>query len=42
MALFGMNISQIKPGEGVKGVHFTEDSLSVDLMDGRTISVPLA
>ncbi len=23
-------------------MHFTEDSLSVDLMDGRTISVPLA
>lgn len=37
-----MNISQIKPGERVKDVHFTEDSLSVDLADGRTISVPLA
>jgi hypothetical protein len=37
-----MSISQIKPGERVKDVHFTEDSLSVDLMDGRTISVPLA
>ena len=37
-----MDISQIKPGERVKDVHFTEDSLSVDLMDGRTISVPLA
>jgi len=37
-----MSISDIKPGERVKDVHFTEDSLSVDLMDGRTISVPLA
>ncbi|MBI5894738.1 MAG: DUF2442 domain-containing protein [Desulfobacterales bacterium] len=37
-----MRISEIKPGERVKAVHFTEDSLSVDLMDGRTISVPLA
>ncbi|MDA8137229.1 MAG: DUF2442 domain-containing protein [Desulfobacteraceae bacterium] len=37
-----MNISEIKPGERVKDVHFSEDSLSVDLMDGRTISVPLA
>ena len=37
-----MSISDNKPGERVKDVHFTEDSLSVDLMDGRTISVPLA
>ena len=37
-----MSISEIKPGEGVKNVHFTEDILSVDLVDGRTISVPLA
>jgi len=37
-----MSISEPKPGERVKDVHFTEDSLSVDLMDGRTISVPLA
>jgi hypothetical protein len=37
-----MNISKIKPGEKVKDVHLSEDSLSVDLMDGRTISVPLA
>lgn len=37
-----MSISQNNPGERVKDVHFTEDSLSVDLMDGRTISVPLA
>jgi hypothetical protein len=37
-----MSISDIRPGERVKDVHFTEDTLSVDLMDGRTISVPLA
>jgi hypothetical protein len=36
-----MSISELKPGERVKDVHFTQDSLSVDLMDGRTISVPL-
>ncbi len=28
--------------ERVKGVRLTTDSLVVDLMDGRTISVPLA
>lgn len=37
-----MSISEIKPGERVKDVHFSEDNVSVDLMDGRTISVPLA
>ena len=37
-----MSISDIRPGERVKDVHFTEDTLSVDLADGRTISVPLA
>lgn len=29
-------------GERVKNVRLSEDMLSVDLMDGRTISVPLA
>jgi hypothetical protein len=29
-------------GERVRGVHFTEDTLAVDLADGRTITVPLA
>jgi len=29
-------------GERVKDVRVTEDALSVDLVDGRTISVPLA
>jgi hypothetical protein len=37
-----MNTSEIKPGERVKDVHFTEDTLSVDMVDGRTITVPLA
>ncbi|MBW1789641.1 MAG: DUF2442 domain-containing protein [Deltaproteobacteria bacterium] len=37
-----MTISDIKPGERVKDVHLTEDTLSVDLLDGRTIVVPLA
>jgi hypothetical protein len=31
-----------KPGERVKDVHLTEDTLAVDLVDGRTIVVPLA
>jgi hypothetical protein len=37
-----MSTSEIKPGERVKDVSFTEDALSVDLIDGRTIIVPLA
>ncbi len=37
-----MSISDINPGEKVKAVRVTEDSLSVDLFDGRTIIVPLA
>ena len=37
-----MSTSDIKPGERVKNVSFTEDTLSVDLIDGRTIIVPLA
>ena len=36
-----MTTSDIKSGEGVKDVHVTEDTLSVDLIDGRTITVPL-
>ena len=32
---------ELRPGERVKDVHLTEDSMSVDLMDGRTIIVPL-
>jgi hypothetical protein len=30
-----------RPGEQVKDVRFTEDTLAVDLLDGRTIIVPL-
>ena len=36
-----MNTSERRPGERVRGVRFTEDDLIVDLLDGRTISVPL-
>jgi len=36
-----MQISEIKPGERVKNVIVTEDTLAVDLIDGRTIVVPL-
>ena len=37
-----MSTSHPSPGERVKDVRFTDDSMSVDLVDGRTISVPLA
>jgi len=37
-----MTTSDIRPGERVKDVRFTEESLSVDLLDGLTITVPLA
>jgi hypothetical protein len=33
----GMRDSGIKPGEMVKDLRFTEDTLAVDLVDGRTI-----
>ena len=36
-----MSTSDIKPGERVKDVRVTDDTLTVDLVDGRTISVPL-
>ena len=36
-----MQGSEVKPGERVKDVHFTEDTVAVDLVDGRTIVVPL-
>lgn len=36
-----MNASHPNPGERVRAVHLTEDTLSVDLADGRTIIVPL-
>jgi len=34
--------SEIKPGELVKDVRLDDDTLSVDLADGRTITVPYA
>ena len=37
-----MNASHPNSGERVRDVHFTEDTLAVDLSDGRTIIVPLA
>ncbi len=37
-----MDTTDIKPGEQVKNVYFSEDTISVDLLDGRTITVPLA
>lgn len=36
-----MGILALMADERVAGVEFTEDMLSVALMDGRTISVPL-
>jgi hypothetical protein len=32
----------MNPNEKVADVHFTKDEISVALMDGRTISAPLA
>jgi len=40
--MLGMNTSAIQTDERVKNVYFTDDAISVDLMDGRTITVPLA
>jgi hypothetical protein len=37
-----MRGSEVKPGERVKDVRFTEDTMAVDLLDGRTIIVPFA
>lgn len=37
-----MDTSLLNPGTRVKDVRCTEDELIVHLMDGRTISVPLA
>ncbi len=35
-----MHISELRPGEKVKHVFFSKDTLGVDLLDGRTIIVP--
>jgi hypothetical protein len=37
-----MITSEPKAGERVLGVRVTEDAISVDLYDGRTITAPLA
>jgi hypothetical protein len=37
-----MTTSEPKSGERVRDVHVTEDAISVDLFDGRVITVPLA
>ena len=37
----GMHDSEVRPGERIKAVNFTEDTMAVDLLDGRTIIVPL-
>lgn len=37
-----MSTSAPNAGERVKDVHLGDDTLSVDLVDGRTITVPLA
>lgn len=37
-----MSASQLNSGERVRDVRLTEDTLAVDLLDGRTIIVPLA
>ncbi len=37
-----MSASDIKPGDRVQDVRFSGDTMSVDLIDGRTITVPLA
>ena len=36
-----MSILAIRADERVQNVYFTEDTISVDIMDGRTITVPL-
>lgn len=37
-----MSTSEPKAGEQVTGVRVTDDSLEIDLLDGRTLIVPLA
>jgi hypothetical protein len=37
-----MGILAKSADERVRGIHFSEDAMSVDLLDGRTITVPLA
>jgi len=37
-----MRTSEPKAGEKIKAVRINEDTLTVDLVDGRTLSTPLA
>jgi hypothetical protein len=37
-----MTSTEPRPGQRIKPVRFTRDSLVVDLVDGRCVSVPLA
>jgi Protein of unknown function (DUF2442) len=37
-----MRTSELRAGERVRDVRITEDDISVDLVDGRTVTVPLA
>jgi len=37
-----MSTSEPKAGERITAVRVTEDSLTIDLLDGRTVTVPLA
>jgi hypothetical protein len=37
-----MTSSEPRAGERIKAVHFTTDTIVVDLMDGRSISAPLS
>jgi Protein of unknown function (DUF2442) len=36
------SLAEVAPDIRVRGIHMDEDRLSVDLMDGRTVTVPLA
>jgi hypothetical protein len=36
-----MNTSKPKSNERIRNVHLTDDTISVDLFDGRIITVPL-
>jgi Protein of unknown function (DUF2442) len=36
-----MSTLAVQTDERVKDVHFTDETIGVDLMDGRTITVPL-
>ena len=37
-----MSTSEPKAGERITAVRVTDDSLTIDLLDGRTVTVPLA